>query len=68
MLACTFALVLSLVNGSLALKQIVWENRSLGDVGCICKVTVDGTKCPIEEPQPFDSDNFSFKCDPAFLE
>jgi len=34
----------------------------LGDIGCICKVAVDGTDCLIEEPQPFDPDNFSFKC------
>ena len=32
------------------LCQIVWENRFKEDVGKTCKVTVDTTDCPIEEP------------------
>lgn len=41
--------------------QIRFENRLLRDIGCICKITVDGTDCPIEAPQPFDPANCSHK-------
>jgi DDE superfamily endonuclease len=31
------------------------------DVGCQCKVTVDGTDCPIQEPSPFSPKWYSHK-------
>jgi hypothetical protein len=31
------------------------------DVGNLCKRSIDGTDCPIEEPQPFNQKYFSHK-------
>jgi hypothetical protein len=33
----------------------------MGDIGCISKVTVDGTDCPIQEPSPFSPGWYSHK-------
>ena len=33
----------------------------MGDIGCECKVTVDGTDCPIQEPSPFSPGWYSHK-------
>jgi hypothetical protein len=42
-------------------NKIHWENRYIRDVGCVCKVTVDGTDCPIQEPSPFNPGWYSHK-------
>jgi hypothetical protein len=31
------------------------------DIGNLCKLSIDGTDCPIEEPQPFNRKYFSHK-------
>ena len=49
------------------LLQIKWNNRLIGDTGKTCKITVDGTDCPINEPQPFSSKWFSHKFKSAGL-
>ena len=41
--------------------QIKFENRFMQDNESICKMTVDGTDCRIEEPQPFDRQWYSHK-------
>jgi DDE superfamily endonuclease len=33
----------------------------MGDIGCRCKITVDGTDCPIQEPTPFNPGWYSHK-------
>jgi hypothetical protein len=41
--------------------KIRWNNRYVGDNGSTCLITLDGTDCPIEEPQPFHRRWFSHK-------
>ena len=38
-----------------------WESRYVGDIGNLARVSVDGTDKPIEDPDPFDPELFSFK-------
>jgi DDE superfamily endonuclease len=33
----------------------------MGDLGNRCKISIDGTDCPIEEPQPFNKKYYSHK-------
>ena len=47
--------------------QIVWENRHRGRSTKTCKVTVDGTDCPIQEPIPFSKKWYSHKFKKAGL-
>ena len=49
-------------------KIIVWENRNKNFTNSPwCRVSVDGTDCPIEEPSPFDKKWFSHKFKKAGL-
>ena len=41
--------------------QIHWENRFIDDNDSICKITLDGTDCRIEEPIRFDRKWYSHK-------
>lgn len=41
--------------------KVKWENRLMNDRGKTCKVTVDGTDCPIWEPAPFNGRWYSHK-------
>jgi len=56
--ARSFFLVLSSFS---CCEKIRWSNRLRKDRGRTCKVTVDGTDCPIQEPYPFDKKWYSHK-------
>jgi hypothetical protein len=43
------------------ITQIDFSNRFLCDNGSICKITLDGTDCPIQEPRPFNTKWYSHK-------
>ena len=39
----------------------MWENRLINDNGSACKISVDGTDCPIQQPTPFWKGWYSHK-------
>jgi hypothetical protein len=41
--------------------KINWQNRFMRNKGNKCKVSIDGTDCPINEAQPFNPNYFSHK-------
>ena len=50
-----------LLHISFEFEQVKWENRFARDRGKTCKVTVDGTDCPINDPKPFNTRWYSHK-------
>ena len=42
-------------------SQVKWHNRFKNDRNKTCKVTVDGTDCPINQPYPFSRQWYSHK-------
>ena len=54
----TTRLILLVAHNSI---QIEWENRLVDDIGCQCKVTVDGTDFMINQPTPFSKTWYSHK-------
>ena len=41
--------------------EVKWENRNIGWQGGACRITIDGTDCRIQEPQPFSPTWYSHK-------
>ena len=64
---CVVCFILSGLTPCVLSCQIVWSNRFRNDKGKTCKVTVDGTDCPMLEPSPFHKKWYSFKFKSAGL-
>ena len=52
---------LTLVHSPFSLQQIRLSNRFRGDKGRVCKLSVDGADCPMQEPYPFSKIWYSHK-------